>query len=509
VADAIKHLVVLMMENRSFDHMLGYMKTADYAIDGLNGDETNPAAVSNASAIRVSPTARSNHDLIPDPNHEFLDVNWQIFGNADGTDTGQAKMQGFVENYAQISNAVQGENIMKAFHPGSLPVLSTLARQYAVCDGWFSSVPGSTIPNRLFAHAASSGGSATQDAVLAPATAKTIFQVIDDPTNDANWFIYTDGASILMANIYLAHHQNNFFDFDQFENDCKKDLLPEYTFVEPSYDDDLDNGTYATSQHPDFAVDAGEDLIGRVYSALIQSPSWKDTLLLIVYDEHGGLYDHVTPPSLTPDPTKGAVPASTAPPFKFDRLGVRVPAVFVSPRIPPGTIIHKLYDHCSIVATVRKLFCNQETPFNWREAQAATFDEVCTLSGADIRTDTVTLPQPVVSDGNIPLGRPLVLSATDRQQSDQTRVAAGGIISAVPADSNADTASAPAVQPPDQRKPTDLTVLMAKAMAHTLSLMGESTERSVTSIHTAQDAVDYLSEATDVIRQRGTERGAA
>jgi phospholipase C len=504
VPDAIKHLVVLMMENRSFDHMLGYMKTADYAIDGLNGDETNPAATAGSPAIRVSPTARSNHDLIPDPNHEFLDVNWQIFGNSNGSDSGQPKMQGFVENYAQISNAVQGENVMKAFHPGSLPVLSTLAKQYAVCDRWFSSVPGSTIPNRLFANAASSGGSATQDAVLSPATSKTIFQVIDDPNNDANWAIYTNGASILMANIYLAHHQNNFFDFSQFENDCEKDLLPEYTFIEPSYDDDLDNGIFATSQHPDFAVDAGEGLIGQVYNALIKSPSWQDTLLLIIYDEHGGLYDHVTPPTLTPDPTKGAVPTSKAPPFNFDRLGVRVPAVFVSPRIPPGRIIHTQYDHCSIVATVRKLFCNQKTPFNWREAQAVTFDDVCTLSGTDIRTDVVQLPPPVVSDGTIPLARPLILSAADRQQADQTRAAQGGIVAAVPTAADAVTASAPAVTPPDQRKPTDLTLLMAQAMAHTLSLMGETTDLSVASIHTAQDAADYLSEAASVIRQRGT-----
>lgn len=502
--DAIKHLVVLMMENRSFDHMVGYMKTADYPIDGLNGDETNPTDLADPPAIRASPTARSNHDLIPDPNHEFLDVNWQIFRNSDGSDSGQAKMQGFVENYAQISNTVQGRNIMKAFHPGSLPVLSTLAKQYALCDRWFASVPGSTIPNRLFAHAASSGGSTTQDAVLSPATAKTIFQVMDDPNNDANWAIYTDGASILMANIYLSHHQNNFFDFSQFENDCEKDLLPEYTFIEPSYDDDLDNGTFATSQHPDFAVDAGEALIGRVYNALTKSPSWKDTLLLIVYDEHGGLYDHVTPPTLTPDLAKGVVPVSTAPPFNFDRLGIRVPAVFVSPRIPPGTIIHQQYDHCSIVATVRKLFSNQPTPFNWREAQAATFEDVCTLTGNDIRTDIVNLPAPTVSDGTIPLGRDLILSAVDRQQSDQARARAGGVVAQVPTAANAQIASAAPVTPPNQRKPTDLTMLMARAMAHTLSVMGDATNLSVASIHTAQDAANYLSEAVSVIRQRGT-----
>src|ERR1035441_1117431 len=124
-----KHIVVLMMENRSFDHMLGYLKASDYPIEGLNGDETNHSA-DGGPAIRVSPDARSINDLNPDceslndlnpdPAHEFPDINWQIFGNADGVDTGQAKMQGFVQNYATDSgNAMQGRNIMKCFHAGS------------------------------------------------------------------------------------------------------------------------------------------------------------------------------------------------------------------------------------------------------------------------------------------------------------------------------------------------------------------------------------------------------
>jgi phospholipase C len=149
VATPFKRIVVLMMENRSFDHMLGYLKSSSYSIDGLNGDETNPAA-DGGTPIRVSSNARNTNDLNPDPNHEFPDINWQIFSNADGTDTGQEKMQGFVQNYASDSgNAAHGAAIMRCF-----------------CDRWFSSVPASTIPNRLFAHAAYSGLSLTQDAVI-------------------------------------------------------------------------------------------------------------------------------------------------------------------------------------------------------------------------------------------------------------------------------------------------------------------------------------------------------
>jgi phospholipase C len=243
---------------------------------------------------------------------------------------------------------------MKCFHGTSLPVLATLARQFAVCDRWFSSVPGSTIPNRLFACAATSGGSLTQDAVIAPAAAKTIFEIIDDPENPATFRIYTNGPSVLMTNLYLARHQNKFFDYKRFKDDCQENLLPEFIFIEPSYDNNIRNGILATSQHPDFAVDAGEGLISEVYSAIRDSPLWNDTLLLIVYDEHGGLFDHVTPPTLVRDPRFPDIPASKDFGFKWDRLGVRVPAVFVSTWIRAGTILHQQFDHCSIVATVRK-----------------------------------------------------------------------------------------------------------------------------------------------------------
>jgi phospholipase C len=497
-----KHLVVLMMENRSFDHMLGYLKSSVYPIDGLDGDETNISA-DGGPAIRVSPNARSVQDLNPDPAHEFPDINFQIFSNASANDTGQAKMQGFVQNYATNSgNAAQGENVMKCFHSGSLPVLSTLATQFGVCDRWFSSVPGSTIPNRLFAHAASSGDSLTQDAVLAPATAKTIFQIIDDPNNDATYRIYTNDASILMANIYLAHHQNKFFDFKRFQQDCKDNLLPEYTFIEPAYGDDLNLGTFANSQHPDFAVDAGEALIAQVYNAIRNSPIWPDTLLLVVYDEHGGLFDHVFPPTLTRDPRYPDIPPTKDFGFRFDRLGVRVPAVFVSPRIKAGTILHRQFDHCSIVATLRKLFCLDQSPFNWREAQAATFDDIFNLADNEIRTDKVVVPAAVVSDGTIPLPRDLVLSSADRQTAAAAMTASGLAPGAHIAAQPFTTATAPPVRSPQLRKPTDLVMLMAQAMQHTLQVMGVSTRRQVSQIHSSQDASDYLAEAAALIAQR-------
>src|SRR5262249_22444721 len=155
----IQHLVVLMLENRSFDHMMGFLRSDTYKIEGLTGNEDNPSAAAGASPVTVSRDARTVSDLNPDPAHDFINVNVQIFGNPAGQVSGPT-MKGFVKDYALVSNdAVHGANIMKCFTAATLPVLSTLAREYAICDHWFSSVPGSTIPNRLFAHGAHSGGS--------------------------------------------------------------------------------------------------------------------------------------------------------------------------------------------------------------------------------------------------------------------------------------------------------------------------------------------------------------
>ena len=496
MATPFKRLVVLMMENRSFDHMLGYLKTKDYRIDGLNGDEANPAA-DGGLPIRVSPNARNTNDLTPDPSHEFPDINWQIFSNSKGTDVGQEMMQGFVQNYATDSkDATHGAAVMRCFHEKSLPVLSTLAKQFAVCDRWFASLPASTIPNRLFAHAAWSGDSLTQDAIKAPAAATTIYQIIGDPDNlAADYRIYTSGSTILLANLYLMHHQNKFADIGEFPQDCTDNALPAYTFIEPIYD-----GVHANSQHPDFAVDKGEALIAQVYNAIRNSPVWGDTLLLIVYDEHGGLYDHVYPPVLKNVSGMPDLPPTKDFGFEFDRLGVRVPAVFVSPWLKPGTILSQQFDHCSIVKTVREMFCLDKTPFNWREAQAASFSGIANLD--KMRDDKPDLPPVVTSDGTIPLdaSRPLVLPAEDRGMG---ATVAGAVTTMAALAQSTRVQDLPPVIPPEIRKPTDLVMLMAQAMEYSLNQVGAAPSINTNQIYSAQDADAYLKSAYNAVMKRG------
>lgn len=453
----IERLVVLMLENRSFDHLLGFLKRENPKINGLTGEESNPAAVDNRPDVKVSDVAGDVRDLDPDPGHDFDDVTRQIFGSLDTSRA--ADMSGFVRDYALVSkDPIHGENIMRCFKPETLPILATLAREYGVSDRWFSSVPSSTIPNRMFVHGASSAGSVSQDAVVAPFQLKTIFESLG-PNTIHTYKIYTSGASILLANKYLVQHQGKFADFSQFEADALHGNLPAYTFIEPRYDDD-DAGNYANSQHPDFPVSRGEQLIADIYNILTKSQKWKSTLFLILYDEHGGLHDHVVPPTVAcKDENKHLPVPSSGPPFNFDftRLGVRVPAVFVSPCIPPGTIINDQdYEHSSVVATVRKLFCPGTTPLTWREAQAATFDQVLTLEGNDIRTDVVKLPDAIIPPGIV----------------------------------NIKAAEEP-------RSPTDLSVLMAKAMDYSLRQRGLQSPGDPDSLTSASQVAAYLRQANE------------
>ena len=320
---------------------------------------------------------------------------------------------------------------------------------------------------------------------------------MDVPPNPANYAIYTHGSSILMANKYLqTKKQDHFFDFSEhFGNDAVNGDLPEYTFIEPAYDDDVNNGTYANSQHPDFPVDEGESLITQVYNALCASPDWNDTLLLITYDEHGGIQDHVPPPNVSCAPSNAGlpgVPSSTSPSFAFDRLGVRVPAVFVSPRIAPNTFVRDqpFYEHCSIVATVRNLFCGPGAarPFNWREAQAPTFENLLVL---DKPRPDVKLPDAVASAGVTPAE----IAAANRMVASVNTLSLQAAAHNPAAEQAVITPAALPKQPPTSRSPTDLMMLMAQSMNYSLQQRGIKPPTDINTIYTAQNAANFIRQA--------------
>jgi phospholipase C len=269
---------------------------------------------------------------------------------------------------------------MYYFAQNQLPVLTTLALQFAVFNRWFASIPGPTICNRAFAHYGTSFGRVDMNLIYLNEPFKSIYdRLINATPKHTSKLYYYDTTSSTMEITNLLQNQPELFGtFAQFLDDCDKGNLTDYSFIEPNYNDhEGDSGEeVANDQHPDHNVQSGELFIAQIYNAIKSSPLWPNTALLIVYDEHGGIYDHVVPPACKPDQfTATANDTGTGMPFAFDRLGVRVPAILVSPWIPAGTVVNRVFDHASIPATVTKFFLGDYSPRSPRETNADVFIE--------------------------------------------------------------------------------------------------------------------------------------
>jgi phospholipase C len=374
--DKLQHIVVLMMENRSFDHMLGSLKAVNPAIDGVTPDLSNPDT--NGNPVKAQALAEFQAQLQPDPDHHFPAVDLQIFG---GDPNRVANMQGFVKSYFNQQRDVgHSQKIMYYFAKNQLPVLTTLALEFAVFNRWFASIPGPTICNRAFAHYGTSFGRVDMNLIYINEPFKSIYDRLigATPKHTSKLYYYDTTSSTMEITNLLEHQPELFGTFPQFLDDCAKGNLTDYSFIEPNFNDhESDSGEeVANDQHPDHNVQAGEIYMGQVYNAIKNSPLWPNTALLIVYDEHGGIYDHVVPPACTKDQfTASANDTGTGLPFAFDRLGVRVPAILVSPWIPKGTVVNRVFDHASIPATVTKFFLGDYSPRSPRETSADVFIE--------------------------------------------------------------------------------------------------------------------------------------
>jgi phospholipase C len=467
----ISTVFVLMMENRSFDHMLGLSEITGTdavtgeptAIEGVttsvcnhpdgttcppvpaNDDPNNPADP-NAVQVQSGPSDR----MPVDPGHNFLDTLAQLAGTpwTPGQVYPTPDNSGFVQQYKeelarQLPRVPEnvGE-IMRCFAPGELPVLQQLAKEFVVCDNWFSSMPGPTWPNRLFVHAASSGG--LDDTIHPGEVADVLFQDLGDLTfgfkfhngtiydrlkraklgyivygedqlgSDALAFAST--LPVINTNVRLlgdwgtsGYIGDAFPAFNNFIQDLGSSYFNgvRYVHIEPYYDL-LDDFAFGASQHPRSSVATGELFIKMVYEAIRNSPIWGSSLLIITWDEHGGFFDHVPPPVAVPP---GDVPVSSflnKNGFRFDRLGVRVPAIVISPLIPKNLIDKRQYDHTSVLATLEELFGLD--PLTDRDSNANSVTTLLTLPTP--RSDT---PATLVSTKTLPhrrSGRPVESTST-------------------------------------------------------------------------------------------------
>jgi phospholipase C len=379
--DPIKHVVVLMMENRSFDHMLGGMSAIDPQVEGVNVKKPWSNKGTDGKAYKQQPIAAwvVEHDL--DHEHD---------GTLAELGTSANPMSGFISTHQKrypAATKAELDQVMAYFPFGktprddALPVLHGLARNFAVCDHWFSSMPGPTWQNRFFVHSGTCLGHTRMPSMEDPLAMRLYYQeTIFDRLSEARipWKIFHDGIpqSIVLTRLLTRYLTFRGYDgMDAFFEAAKGDAaeFPQYSFIEPRY-----FGAQENDQHPPADVRRGEQLIADVYNAIRANPElWNSTLLVVTCDEHGGFYDHVEPP-------KSVAPDGHVAEWSFDRLGVRVPTILVSPWVGKG-VIKTDFDHTSLL----RYLCDKWKlePLGERAQRANSFaDELQRLRQP--RTDT-------------------------------------------------------------------------------------------------------------------------
>jgi len=426
--EKIEHIVVLMLENRSFDNLLGWLyddenPKRNQHFEGLTKDIWNPFnnIDSNGLPFVEKVPIRKNGEPYklgrktmypeenfclpdPDPGEGYRDTTDQIYGTykVDNLYPPPPTAMGFVNNYMKAmmfgtftyqDAPVDPREIMNCYTPKQVPVLSKLAKEFAVLDQYFCSVPSQTLPNRDFVHAATSNGyvnNKPENQVPQKTIYNQIQDEIDKGRKDLSWGIYNgtqksreEGSDewipfsltrLCMVQIQDKKYNSNFKLMDEFYKDAAAGSLPSYSFLEPQF-----SGPNQNDQHPPVDIRSGEQLIADIYNAIKKSPKWEQTMFVITYDEHGGTFDHFPPTATAKSPEKKVVDGQMG--FRFNRFGLRVPTVVISPLIEEGTIGRPSgyvpFDHTSIIKTVQNCF---KLNGNLTERDKAAPDLSCLLT---------------------------------------------------------------------------------------------------------------------------------
>lgn len=388
----IKHVVMLMLENRGFDHLLGHLYAEDPShvypagstppagnstipnpinFDGLHNNPDFSNSLGTLT-LQVSPVSGPLDVPSVDPGEQWMDTNQQVFNTTDVPGPGSVpNMGGFLANYMAQGTATDITEIMRCYTKETLPVLHELAANYAISDAWHCSVPSQTSPNRAFSLTGTSEGYV--DNYKAPGIpnlleflpesvrfeSKTLFNIFSQCGMD-DWAIYYQNS---LFGISLTEHlfeqlkpykgTKHIAPFEDFtETILNGGTLPKFTYLEPSWYTSSLTGSIANDYHPPFNVCPGEENLAAVYKLLTKYKHWDNTLLIVTFDEHGGTFDHAVPPStIAPDELRDWSN------FNFDRLGIRVPTLLISPKIAKSTVFRSPisdipFDHTSFLSTL-------------------------------------------------------------------------------------------------------------------------------------------------------------
>jgi phospholipase C len=376
LSDKIKRIVVLMMENRSFDHLLGFSDIV--GLDKIPAGQMCPVHPNDPLSEKIEVNPNAFDECPDDPEHTFEGTRTQI---------NNGRMDGFIQTQLDLNQSKL--NAVSMFTPRTAPIINTLAAEYAVFDHWYASIPGPTDPNRAFAMGGTSMGTVTNfNGTMWPQESHINFLNVRNVTaggyyQDDLWALGYYEDLHQSPNVERVKHLREFY------RDLENDALPQYTWLQPRI---CVSGSYFDQrlpswQHPDARVSLGEELIKDVYEALRGDDKWDETLFVITYDEHGGFYDHKVPPkTVAPDHNDWEG-------FKFDQLGLRVPTIAISPWIKKGTIYNEgrnEFDHTSLIKTVNEILLENAPPappMSERQEWANSFSGVI---GDELRSDCPT-----------------------------------------------------------------------------------------------------------------------
>jgi len=363
IRNLVDTVVMVMLENRSFDHMLGHMSYRQYdvgrRVEGLT-DPLNREEYWNLYAGQPYYPFEMRDGVLPsDLPHDRDEIAQQI---GYSPVSGRCTMRGFVEAYYAKTtvNWSRTPEPMGFYPPGEVPITAFLANNFAVCDQWFSPLPTSTLPNRLMAWTGSSRVDHT--GMLFPSCGPTFLDWLSQ--RGVRWRVYHDGLSFFaLLGEFGKIFGPDFRRFEELARDVANEpaaTFPQVILIEPSYADAPHLGTdLPNDNHPPLPVRPGEQFLGIIYQALTVNPArWARTVWIVYYDEHGGFYDHVPPLPIPYDPR----PEAAYPPFTT--TGPRVPAVVVSPLIASRTVHKEMMDHTSILQFLAELFAPNETGYS-------------------------------------------------------------------------------------------------------------------------------------------------
>ena len=363
----IQHVVVLMMENRSFDHLLGDLP----GVDGASPEHFNLSRKNGKTYSQDRNAADyAEHE---DPTHEFNNAVQQLGGTAD------PDMSGFVDQHETAYPQASPQIVMNTCGPDLVPAIPTLAANFAVSDHWFCSLPGPTWPNRFFAMMGSCHGSISMEAENAKLDA--VSKTLQFYFKESIFSLLGSAAQIYSQESQTAAQMVNGTGFSatplsEFDQAVATDTLPQLSWVEPNH-----RSGEINNQHPAQDVRLGDNFIARIYNTLRKSPEvFAKTLFVVTYDEHGGFYDHVAPPRcVAPDDSSAdEIDPATGKPFDFCRLGPRVPTLLISLWIKPGRVLDAsgeapVYDHTSLLAFLCDLFGKKRKKLGLRVEAAQHF----------------------------------------------------------------------------------------------------------------------------------------